>query len=182
MIEGKPRQVLGVFLHSLPPGSCGIGAWHRFRQARSERQVSDGNHAHPRVTVRVPVAGQLLEMDRAAKDLAGGLRQIGSLVLQGSRRLAADRSLVRPVGLVLGATAWGKATARGPLSAGGAGLQVWVQGAVIWGANGAQDQEALSVCASHRLAGRTAGQISSSGSYALVSDLGSTMKTAPDRI
>src|SRR5258707_11506523 len=43
-----------------------------------------------------------------------------------------------------------RATARRPLSAGGAGLQVRVLGAVIWGASGAQDPEALSVRAGHR--------------------------------
>ena len=52
-----------------------------------------------------------------------------------------------------GATAWVRATACGPLSAGGGGLRVWAPEGVIWGAAGTQGREALSVCAGHRPAG-----------------------------
>jgi hypothetical protein len=56
-----------------------------------------------------------------------------------------EDGLVRPVVLGPGQRPGVRATACGPLSAGGGGLRVWAPEGVIWGAGGAQDREALSV-------------------------------------
>jgi hypothetical protein len=66
---------------------------------------------------------------------------------------AGEDGLARPVVLVPGQRPGVRATACGPLSAGGGGLRVCVPEAVIWGASGAQDREALGVCAGQGPAG-----------------------------
>jgi len=88
----------------------------------------------------------------AALGLSSELRSPG-LPREGGRALAppcpgngkavvlGENGLVRLVVLVSRQRPGVRATAWGPLSAGGGGLQVWVLGAVIWGASGAQDRE-----------------------------------------
>jgi len=103
-----------------------------------------GHAGGARLVIRTPVA----------RPPARGWPSVGTAVPGNGRAVVlGENGLVRPVVLVPGQRPGVRATARGPLSAGGAGLQVRVLGAVIWGASGAQDPEALSVCAGHRPAG-----------------------------